>query len=403
MRSAVENSATIRSSGTNLTRAKSHNFSVILEVVRTQGPISRAAIATITSLSRQTVQNIVCELEEAKLVRLTPGVIRGRGHPGMDISLNPEGAVSIGMHVDRQTLTAVACDLDGKIIWTDNRPFRGGDVTAANQTVLEVLAAFRGDPVMGAIRLLGACIAAPGPFGRGLHEVVDTASFRELGDEANVAMLTESAGIPIVIENDATAAAVGEWLYGMGKGATNLAVLHIGRGLGAGFILGGAPFRGRTKSAGEIGHVVVRRDGLLCTCGNKGCLERYLSVNALSEHLGLAADDPESLGQIAALCHSRDSRVTGWVNDVAEHFRRAINVIETMLDPDTIVVGGLVPDILLDELISAAAPLYEQIAPPSSAFPRVQRGSSGPLTVALGAAAVATDAHFAPSISRLVL
>jgi predicted NBD/HSP70 family sugar kinase len=395
--------ADIRTSGTNLTKAKSHNFNVILEVIRTRGPVSRTTIADITSLSRQTVQNIVSELEEAGFVRLTPGEIRGRGHPGMEVSLNPEGAFSMGFHADRHRLTAVACDMEGVVVWSDTRALASDTVQTANQTIIESVFRFRkAIPAVGE-RLLGVGVAAPGPFGSPSTEAIDFASFQELGADENVASLAKQVGLPVVLENDATAAAIGEWLYGVGKGTSNFAVLHFGMGLGAGFVLGGMPYRGRHNNAGEIGHMVVVPDGKPCFCGNQGCLERYLSLGSVFEHLDLRPNDPASIERVVMLCNRQDPAIASWLDEASVRLRQAVNFIEVLLDPDTIAIGGLVPDILLDSLIERAAPLLARITSAATSLPRIQRGASGPLTVARGAAAVAIDAEFAPSPVRLVL
>jgi predicted NBD/HSP70 family sugar kinase len=395
--------STFRTSGTNLTRAKTHNFSVVMEVIRTRGPISRTEIAAITSLSRQTVQNLVAELEASGLVRMTKGEIRGRGHPGMNAVLNADSACTFGIHVDRRALTALACNLEGHILWSASRPLSVSSPEAATQAMLASVSAFREHRPEEARRLLGIGIAAPGPFGPSNIDIRDAAGFPEIGTAENLRRLEEETGLPVVLENDATAAALGEWLYGAGKGYENLAVLHFGTGLGAGFILGGSPYRGASSNAGEIGHMIVVPDGLPCFCGNRGCLERYLSFGALCEALGLSPSDPEAGGKALARHDAGDPAIAAWAEGAAPKFRQAVNIVEAMLDPEAIVIGGTVPERILDLFIAAAGPLPPSFAPRGDGTPRVIRGASGPLTVALGAAAVSTSAHFAPSVSRLVL
>lgn len=395
--------STFRTSGTNLTRAKTHNYSVVLEVIRSQGPISRSMIAQITSLSRQTVQNLVAELETAGLVVMTPGEIKGRGHPGMTVILNADSAFSIGVHVDRRSLTAVACNLEGKVIWTETTPLTDPSPSLANEKIAVSVATFREKFPMYSNRLLGLGIAAPGPFGATSVDAGDAAGFQEIGTDASISALQNSVGLPVILENDATAAAVGEWLYGIGKGQSNIAVLHFGTGLGAGFILGGAPYRGGQSNAGEIGHMVVQPDGIPCFCGNRGCLERYLSFGALCSDLGLNPNDPAAITAILDRQNANDPALAAWIIGAARWFRQAINMLEVMLDPETVIVGGTVPAVILDQIIQASMPLLNPISARPGTSLRVVRGTSGPLTVAQGAAAVSTNAHFAPSMQRLVL
>lgn len=403
MHNTSKNPPTFRTSGTNLTRAKTHNYSVVLEVIRTRGPISRTTIAQITSLSRQTVQNLVAELEEAGLVVMKPGEIKGRGHPGMEVILNAASGVSIGMHVDRRSLTAVACDLEGTVIWTNTSQLGDQSLRLANEKVATSVKSFRESFPAQSKRLLGLGIAAPGPFGFTTVDAGDAAGFQEIGAEENIDLLRQATGLPVILENDATAAAVGEWLYGAGKGRSNIAVLHFGTGLGAGFILGGSPYRGTQSNAGEIGHMVVMPDGIACFCGNRGCLERYLSFGALCDHLGLPPNDPNTITNILERHDAKDAALTQWIASVAPWFRQAINMLEVMLDPETVIVGGTVPAVILDRIIDGASPLLNAISTRNTDAPRVMRGTSGPLTVAQGAAAVSTNAHFAPSMSRLLL
>jgi predicted NBD/HSP70 family sugar kinase len=234
-------------------------------------------------------------------------------------------------------------------------------------------------------------------------DIRDAAGFPEIGARETLASVARETGLPISLENDATAAAVGEWRYGAGKGLNNLAVLHFGTGLGAGFILGGSPFRGASSNAGEIGHMIVVPDGIPCFCGNRGCLERYLSFGALCEALAVNPNE-RGVGQhVLDLLADDDPTLMAWIRQVAPLFRQAVNIVEAMMDPETIIVGGTVPELLLDRIIGEAAPLPRSLSYREGHATRVVRGTSGPLTVALGAAAVAISAHFAPSISRLLL
>lgn len=96
-------------------------------------------------------------------------------------------------------------------------------------------------------------------------------------------MMGERLGLPCVLGNDANAAALGEWKYGAGRGCNDLLVVTLGTGLGSGFIVDGRLLLGPHGNAGELGHTIVQRDGRLCTCGRKGCLEAYVSVRGLQQ------------------------------------------------------------------------------------------------------------------------
>ena len=398
----TEKNHSFRTSGTNLRRAKTHNHSVVLEVIRTQGPISRTKIAQVTSLSRQTIQNIVAQLEELDLVQMTASKIVGRGHPGMEVSLNKNAALSFGIHVDRTHATAVVCNLDGKQIWNSDCNLSSTTPEAANSAIAKLVASFHENHSDLFPTVVGCGIATAGPFGAETALRGDPTSFHAFGTQENLAVLEQTLGLPIVLENDAAAAAVGEGFYGAGRGVENFAFLQFGVGLGAGFVLKGDPYTGSQGNAGELGHVVVELGGEPCPCGNSGCLERYLSIDALCRHLGLPRDDRSTFATISALVDAKDEKIIGWIKAVIPRVHQAVNVLELMLDPETIIVGGTAPENFLRLLIQMAAPFPISLSKRANAK-RIQNGAAGNLSVALGASAVSMNAHFAPSVSRLVL
>lgn len=398
----TEKSQSFRTSGTNLRRAKTHNHSVVLEVIRTQGPISRTKVAQVTSLSRQTIQNIVAQLEKLDLVQMTASKIVGRGHPGMEVSLNKDAALSFGIHVDRTIATTVVCNLAGQKIWESVCDLSSTTPGAANSAITKLVSSFRETHSDLFPSVVGCGIATAGPFGAETALRGDPTSFHAFGTQENLTMLEHQLGLPIVLENDAAAAAVGEGFYGAGRGVENFAFLQFGVGLGAGFVLKGDPYAGAQGHAGELGHVVVELDGDPCPCGNFGCLERYLSIDALCRQLGLPRDERSTFTTISDLIDAKDEKIIDWIRAVVPRFHQAVNVLELMLDPETIIVGGTAPENFLKLLIDMAAPFPVSLSKRDNGK-RIQSGAAGYLSVALGASAVSMNAHFAPSVSRLVL
>ncbi|PVB62213.1 ROK family protein [Labrenzia sp. 011] len=394
-----------RTSGTNLTRAKSHNHRVVLEVIRTRGPIGRTEISEITSLSRQTVQNIVAELESGGIVVMHARKASGRGHPGMKVQLRPDHAYSLGFHVDRLSVRAIVSDLLGTIVWQAAGHLSAATVAAANEQILSLAGDFRRDDPARARRLFGVGLAAPGPFGSAgaAGQGTDATNFSEFGSLENLALLQHALQLPFVLQNDASAAALGEHVYGIGRNFNSFAFIQFGMGLGAGFVLNGALYPGATKNAGEIGHVIVDPAGPPCACGNRGCLEKYLSLNALCERLALEPTDPASVARIEELFDRGDPQVLDWMSDVAPFVRQLVNMLEMMLDPEAIILGGIVKPEVLRALLERAAPLPSRIDARSSDDARIRIGTSGATAVALGATAAAVDALYAPSVSHLLL
>lgn len=393
---------TIRTSGTNLKKAKVHNHSVVLDLIRSRGPISRTELHKITSLSRQTIQNIVQELETAHLVSLTTSKISGRGHPGKDISINEDYAYNLGFQIDASAIRAVVCNLVGSVVWSatyDPLDHSGDEATRILVGALEDFKQAHPDKVE---RLLGVGLAAPGPFvSDGESDLIT--DFDGPGTTTTLHNLRQAFGLPVVLENDASAAALGEYLYGEGRRFQHFAFVHFGIGLGAGLVVNGSIFRGAGLNAGEIGHIVVEDGGRPCSCGNVGCLERYLSLGALCETLNISPSAPDLHQQIDAALDAPSPALTAWMEEAAHKFRQVISILELTMDPETIIVGGTAPARFIDAILAASPPLHLKLVARPSDHARVMRGATQVNTVALGAAASSREAHFAPSVGQLLL
>jgi predicted NBD/HSP70 family sugar kinase len=376
-------------SGTNLEQAKSHNRRVVIEAIRTNGALSRAAIARLTALSSQTISNIVEELETAELLKAEPTQKGTRGQPAVPYSINPDGGYSVGLQLDHQTLVGVITDLSGtvrsRIERRVDRPTPDEAMPLLALLPNELMADFRFDRS----RLLGIGMAMPGPFDvEGLTSVGPTAlpGWQDFPLAAELQRLT---GISVTVENDATAAAIGERLYGVARTVASFAYLFIGTGLGAGLFLDGHLYKGSRHNAGEIGHMIVQPDGLQCGCGKRGCLERYVSLRAAYESLDLPDPDHASPQLLEELLARGDPRVEAWIEAAVGPLRQAINVLELALDPETVVLGGFMPLAIIERLAARLEPLLLSVSTASErSMPRVLVGAAGKDTSVLGAAAL---------------
>lgn len=375
--------------GTNLEQAKSHNRRVVIEAIRTGGALSRAAIARLTALSSQTVSNIVEELEEAEMVKAEPTQKGSRGQPAVPYSINPDGAYSIGLQLDHQTLVGVITDLSGtvrsRIERRVDRPTPDKAMPLLAVLPNELMADFRFDRS----RLLGIGMAMPGPFGvEGLTSVGPTAlpGWQDFPLAAELRRLT---GMEVTVENDATAAAIGERLYGVARHLSSFIYLFVGTGLGAGLFIDGHLYKGSRHNAGEVGHMIVRSDGLECWCGKRGCLERYMSLRAAYESLDLPDPDHASPALLEELLARGDARLEAWIEAAVPPLRQAINVLELALDPETVVLGGFMPLAVIERIAGKLEPLLLSVSTDAERLvPRVVVGAAGKDTSVLGAAAL---------------
>lgn len=183
------------------------------------------------------------------------------------------------------------------------------------------------------------------------------------------AALRDALDIPVFLENDANAAALGEAVAGAGRGLRHVVMLTLGTGVGGGLFLDGRIYHGTSGGAGELGHMVVQRDGLACGCGHRGCLEAYASGPALVRYAAAHAGQPEWDPENALLSLKDQGRLTGGavgrlaaaghpgavsaVRQLAEWLGVGLVSITNIFDPQMIVVGGGVGE--LGELLVAPA------------------------------------------------
>ncbi|WP_315312677.1 ROK family transcriptional regulator [Pantoea vagans] len=388
----------MKTSGTNLEHARAHNRRVVIEAIRLHGELTRAELARMTALTPQTVSNIVAELEQAGLLTSRQPRRSGRGQPSIPVTLNPTSAWSIGIHLDHQTLLLVLVDLSGEVHFRRlvlvQKP-QPAATLACIASVLEEMRAFLGTQWQ---KVLGIGVVMPGPFGvEGISSVGPTTlnGWEQVDIEAELAAIS---GLPVTLENDATVAAIGERFHGTARHLNSFIYLYIGTGLGAGIFTDGHIYTGHAHNAGEIGHIVVEPGGRDCYCGNQGCLERYVSLQAAYEFCGLDPMRalPEDLLQI------EPARFIAWIESVTTPLRQAINILESVFDAEAVIIGGMMPAPLLEQMVARLPPLYQSVRGRYLLDMRLKRGMTGSDTAALGAAALPIFDEFNPQFQVLM-
>ena len=218
-------------------------------------------------------------------------------------------------------------------------------------------------------------------------------------------LLEEPLGVPVFLDNDANLAALGEYVYGAGRGTMDMVFITVSTGIGGGLILGGRLYRGASDSAGEIGHTVVLPDGPLCSCGNRGCLEAVASGTALAaqarELIGqgrgagilAAAGGLEKLNAAAvfAAAAGGDSEATLLIERAGRCLGIAVANTANLLNPERVVIGGGVAengDLLF-------APVSREVAraalEPARSTIRIVKAALGGRAGVLGAVALALE------------
>jgi len=191
-------------------------------------------------------------------------------------------------------------------------------------------------------------VAAPGPLDVVTGIVTRSSNLGWEGVPLG-AMMTDRLGAPVIIEDDANAAALGEWRFGAGEQADPFAYLTVSSGIGGGVVVGGAIVRGVDGNAGEVGHIVLDPDGPQCACGRRGDVESFAGGTALERRArgawpdGLTQDRvraPRTAAEIFAAARRGDVTARGIVDDAIAAVAMALGAFAAVLEPQRFAVGG---------------------------------------------------------------
>ncbi|WP_399925674.1 ROK family protein [Streptomyces kanamyceticus] len=314
-------------SGVNLPALRGHNAALVLDLLRAAGGagISRLELAERTGLTPQAVSKITARLRAEGLATEAGRRASTGGKPRTVLRLVPEAGHAVGLHLDRDELRAVLVDLTGAVVAERRAPldFGAGARAVVESAAGEVRALLadgevRGLTTRGTSGEAGAVpgpggvgVALPGPLDHAAGVLRRVTGFPEWDGFPLRDALAGRLGLPVVVDKDTNAAALGLALAGE-DAAGSFAYLHLGTGLGAGLVLGGALHRGARTGAGEFGHQVLRLDGPLCECGDRGCVE--------------------------ALCLAAVAR--GDLDEAARVLGTAAGNLVGLLDIDRVLLGG---------------------------------------------------------------
>jgi len=328
---------------------RQHNLSLVLSHVHRDGALTRAELTQRLHLSRSTVGTLVGDLAQLGLVEeVVPSGGERVGRPSHVVAPHAEGPYAVGVDVDIAHVTIAAIGLGGtissrEVIPTDHEV----SPTQLVALVREALPRLRAG-VGSSGRVCGVGVSVPGtvdlPTGR--VGVAPNLGWKDvpLGDLLRAILPDDT---PVVIGNDADLAVLAEHQRGNARDCDDVVFL-IGRiGVGAGIIINGVPVHGRDGQAGEIGHNVLDPAGPVCHCGKRGCIETFLGESAL---LALAGRrPPRTDAKVAALfadARRGDETALHAITSVAEPLGRAIANLLNTLNPERVVLGGSMGDVL---------------------------------------------------------
>ena len=320
------------------TSLRNANQRRVLETVRRHGRLTQAQISRRTALAPSTVSNIVHELIGAGLLAMEAD---NAGRRGQLISFRGSAGHVVGIDVGHRHLTVAVADLNQRILAQRRHDLPAGHRFAEGlelvSTVLDDLLEDAGLPRSG---LLAAGLTLPAPVDLEGRLISAAAILPAWG---GIDVREESGrllGLPVVVENDANAGALGELAWGAGRGTRNMVYVKVGHGVGSGLILNGSLFRGATGAAGEIGHSTLDERGKVCRCGNRGCLETFVSSGEVARLLaGTHGPDLTVEGLVDAAL-AGDVACGRVVGDTGRTLGPTVATLCNTLNPELVVIGG---------------------------------------------------------------
>jgi predicted NBD/HSP70 family sugar kinase/biotin operon repressor len=326
--------------------ARGHNRSLVLQTLYGAGEQSRADVARATGLTRVTVSELVAGLmAEGLIIEKGQREIGRPGKPATLIDIDRGRFQIIGLDLSAyESFRGAVLDIDGRVLSRAELPLEGSTAGEATAKVTALVATLIGQATSP---LLGIGVGSPGIVD--LDGVVLSAPNLGWSGEPLQAGLVARFELPVVVVNDANAAVLAE--HSFGSAESDMMLIKVGHGVGAGLLLGGTPLFGSRFAAGEIGHVVAGTDGGdECSCGKFGCLETWLATPRLDARLALATDS-EARERILREAGERLGIVLAPVVG-------ALNLAEIVLSGPTELLGGALADATIETVRARTMPEF---------------------------------------------
>ncbi|MDG4667112.1 ROK family transcriptional regulator [Mycobacterium sp. 236(2023)] len=360
----------------------------LIGLARAEPGITRAAAAQRLRMSSGGAADLVARLRRARLLEETPAPAQGRGRPTTVLCPHPEGPLVLAVDLRPGDWSLAQAGLDGvPRLVAQGKHGRAGHARVVDDIAKEIATAHR--DLDGRVRAVS--VSAAGTLSDSRLVQFTTRGWRDVDLTALTGRLPASAGLPLVLGNDATLAGLAEARSGSARDAGTVLHLIVMVGLGGTLVVNGEPVTGAHGAAGEYGHIPFGDPNLECPCGARGCWDLAIDGRALARHLG----DPAPADPVAYardLLHERPPGSAKAFDAVAADLGRGIAGLVNLHDPEIVTLGGLAPplraaapEVFDDAYRGGLMTFRKEAAPP------VRDGLLGDDAPLHGAAALALD------------
>jgi predicted NBD/HSP70 family sugar kinase len=326
---------------------------IILNIIRIYGPISKLEIASSLDISVTAVTNHVNVLLSSGIIVEEKTDHSSGGRKPIALKINKDYGYIIGIDFGQGTLRLAIGDMNHNIIYKKERPSIDlRDSKIGMKIIIDEIKALI--EMQGTAHLIGIGLSISGIINHDLGICHVIPAFNGWHNIPFKSILEETFNVPVYIDDSARCAALAESIQEKGR-IKDLIYVSLGIGIGMGIIMDWNLFRGKSGFAGEIGHIIVKEDGLQCGCGNKGCLEQYLSIPSLIQRIissvndgvntlitEYADNDLNSItGEIIGKAtKNQDKLAYTIVLEAGYYLGRGLSYVTTLFNPDLIILGG---------------------------------------------------------------
>jgi glucokinase-like ROK family protein len=318
----------------------------VIDALRGRGTASRAEIARATGLSRSTVSSIVSDLidsgllaEQAEATGVAHG--EGGGRPPVLLSLNPSAGLAVGVDFGHTHLRVAVSDLSHEVLAeagseldVDHSAEEG--LNAAAELVDHVLTEAKAERN----GVIGVGMGLPGPINRATGAVGSSSILPGWVGVNAAAEMEHRLGLPVRVENDANLGALAEFVWGSGRGHSDVVYIKLSSGVGAGLLFGGRLHHGAGGTAGEIGHTPAQNGTAICRCGSRGCLETVASARAIAEQVSVSRGEPVSSRELLELIANDDPATGRLIAEAGREIGVAVARLCNLVNPNCVIIGG---------------------------------------------------------------
>ncbi|TDF98751.1 ROK family protein [Paenibacillus piri] len=336
---------------------KNINQYTIIQLIRDNGPMTKAEMAAKTNLTFTAINNIVEKLTNQHFIREAGYDLSSGGRKPVLLELNADALYAVGVHVSASTLKTAVINFCGVPVSAAEAKLESGtDRDTIMKQIIRAVESVIAASGVNKEQISGIGLGVPGPLDPYNGIVLTPPNIPGLASVPVQQLMRDHFGLPVMIDKDANVMALGELWFGSGRGFNNLLYLDADLGIGSGLVFNRKIHQGFPYGAGEIGHGTIDLDGPKCNCGNYGCLETVASGMAIIRRAGeeirrgvgtaLSAlyesgEDALDIRHIIEAAREGDRLAVNILDESARYLGIALANAINFLAPETVIIGGL--------------------------------------------------------------